>query len=94
MKIVYETGTDGFGDNATDEDRYSFARFVEERLEERFPGAEVDVDVDASVLASRCRVTGDDSIDEGELARWVGNELWEEWCSEGRAATESAEVAK
>ncbi len=81
LTISYETGADGFGDDATEDDMASFAAFVEERLEERFPGATVTADVDASVLASRCRVTGDDSINETELAQWVGNDLWDEWCS-------------
>lgn len=86
--IIYETSADGFGDEATDADRYAFARFVEERLEERFPGADVDVDVNASVLASRCRVTGDAGVDEGELETWIGNELWDEWCSNGAMVTQ------
>lgn len=86
--ISYETSADGFGDEATDADRYAFARFVEAKLEERFPGADVDVDVNASVLESRCRVTGDAGVDEDELAQWIGVDLWDEWCSEGRAATQ------
>jgi hypothetical protein len=86
IAISYETSADGFGDEATEADRYAFARFVEAKLEERFPGADVDVDVDASVLESRCRVTGGADIDEAELAQWIGVDLWDEWCSEGRAA--------
>lgn len=87
IRIHVTLAEDGFGDDATDDDRYSFRAYVEERVEALHPGAVCTTEV-ANVL--RTTVTAPVSIDAGELAALVGNELWEEWCSGARAASERA----
>ena len=80
--ITYETPADGFGELATDDDRDSFCTYVELRIEETYP----DYTCTASwggALESRVRVSSDavDAPDADELCSWIGNGLWNEWCS-------------
>lgn len=90
MKIIYETGTDGFGGDATSEDHRSFEALVAARLVDRFSDAEINVDVDPRHLESRVRVIGAE-LDEQEIRQWIGVDVWEEWC--GMSDAERAELA-
>ena len=102
--ITYETPADGFGELATDDDRDSFCTYVELRIEETYPDYTCTASW-GSALESRVRVSSDavDAPDEYELCSWIGNELWNEWCSGASAvqleaqrrvsATAAAEVA-
>ncbi len=87
--ISYETGADGFGDLATDEDRDSFCEFVERRLAETYPDYECSASWSNRSLDSRVSVDSDDrdAPDAQELRSWVGNELWNEWCAGPHEAT-------
>ena len=84
IRIRVTLAEDGFGDDATDDDRWSFRAYVEERVESLHPGAVCTTEI-ANVL--RTTVTAPVGIDAGELAALVGNELWEEWCAEGAPAS-------
>lgn len=93
MSISYETGVDGFGsEQPTAEDIASFEALVEHRLSERFPGAEVSVDVSSRHLESRVRIDGADH-DEEEIRQWIGVDVWEAWCAGERAPSGNASVA-
>lgn len=87
IRIHVTLAEDGFGDDATDDDRWSFRAYVEERVEALHPGAVCTTEI-ANVLGTT--VAAPASIDAAELASLVGNEFWEEWCSGSRAASESA----
>ena len=82
MTITYETAADGFGELATDDDRDSFCTYVELRIEETYPGYTCTASW-GSALESRVRVSSDavDAPDADEMCSWIGNELWNEWCS-------------
>lgn len=72
LRIDYETGTDGWGAEPTEDDCATFVALVELRLAERFP-------------ESRVSTNGDLDIDPDEIRSWIGNEVWGEWCSGVRA---------
>jgi len=86
--IIYRTPADGFGDHATDEDRDSFCAFVERRVEEIYPDY-VCYARWGSYWESNVTVDNDDedAPDEYELRLWIGNALWDEWCSRDEAAS-------
>jgi hypothetical protein len=83
--IAYETPADGFGDHATDEDRWSFCEFVERRVEGVYQGYTCFASWGTGVLESRVMVdsSAPDAPRPQELRSWIGNELWNEWCALG-----------
>ncbi len=82
-RIHVTISEDGWGETPSDEDRASFCAYVEERVEAMHPGSVCTTEI-ANVL--RTTVTAPTSVDAGELAAIVGNEIWEEWCSGERAS--------
>ena len=87
-RITYRTSSYGFGDRATDEDRDSFCAFVERRVEETYPGYTCVAQWGGGALESYVTVDSDaeDAPEASELRSWIGNELWDEWCSSQQAA--------
>lgn len=86
ITIEYTTSADGFGPDATDEDRASFCALVEARLSARYPSAIATAECGAEYLESR--VVSNDSeiqLDADELRSWIGVDIWEEWCAGARA---------
>lgn len=85
MQIKYVTGTDGWGDEPpTATDIATFTALVEHRLSERYPDAEVSAEVDEHAIEPRVTTDSRD-IEPRELCTWIGNEVWEAWCSGERA---------
>jgi hypothetical protein len=84
--IIYVTTADGFGEDATDEDRDSFCSLVERRVEETYEGYECRASWGGGALESEVTVESDEcgAPDEGELLTWIGVDLWDEWCSGAR----------
>jgi hypothetical protein len=86
QSIVYETPADGFGDNATDDDRQSFCEYVEGRVEAAYPGYDCYASFGKGTLESKVAVHsgGGTSVagpDAHELKTWIGTVLWDEWCT-------------
>lgn len=82
-KATLVLGSDGMGENATDEDFDAWVQFVCDRIDERC-GFEVDVDVcdgDDSVYV------GDDE-DAASVVRGAKAALWREWCAAGAPGTD------
>lgn len=84
LRISYVTGTDGWGAEPTEEERASFCALVEHQLVERFPGAIASAEVDEDALDSRV-TSNSDEIDCDEVESWIGNDVWNDWCSGERA---------
>ena len=84
--IVYETTADGFGDDASDDDRWLFCEYVERRVEASYPGYDCYASFGGGTLESRVTIHGGDGTsvaepDAHELNTWIGTVLWEEWCA-------------
>lgn len=84
-KIHYVTGLDGWGaGEPTAEEQESFRAYVEYRLAQMHPGAEVSAEVSPYALESVV-VSSDPEIDRAELRSIIGNEIWSDWCGGERA---------